>query len=509
MGTGHHLYEFGPYRLDAAEYTLVRDGCKILLTPKAFETLLVLVENTGHVVDKEELLKRIWPETFVEEGTLAQNVFTLRKLLGRDAAGNHYIETVPKRGYRFAGPTKVLLKPPTRYTIGEGFEPPGSTARVPQPLRRAVAAILSVVVLGLLVWFPVRLLTARRNRAAAALRHSPPVDSEAHDAYLHGRLLLLSRPNTSREDLTKSIALFQRAIEKDPTFALGYVGLGEGYGEMSFRGYLPKQEGFEKMKAAALKALELDATLGEPHEALGQYYLAYMWDLPSAGREFRQATQLSPNYPDGHQGYSEYLMITGQLEAGVEEMKRATELAPYVPEFANGFVQALYLARRYDQAIEQSRRTLELDPGSMWAHMLLGQLYLQKSGFHEAITEFEKVGTIAPADTVHLGFLGYAYALAGRKRQARKILESCKEHGKRRLMPDLGFALVYVGLGEKDQAIDWLEKAFQQRENAVLGLGVYPLVDPLRSEPRFQELLRHVGLTDGTRASLPRQPPGN
>ena len=508
MATGHHLYEFGPYRLDAAEYTLVRDSCKIPLTPKAFETLLVLVENTGHVVDKEELLKRIWPETFVEEGTLAQNVFTLRKLLGHDAAGNHYIETVSKRGYRFVGPTKVLLKPPTRYAITEEFTPASSTVRVRQPPRRAVAAVLSLLVLGLLVWFPVRLLTARRNHAAA-LRQSRPVDSEAYDVYLHGRLLLLSRPNTSREDLTKSLALFQRAIEKDPAFALGYVALGEGYGEMSFRGYLPRQEGFEKMKAAALKALELDATLGEPHEALGQYYLTYMWDLPSAGREFRQAIQLSPNYPDGHQGYGEYLMITGEIEAAVAEMKRATELAPYVPEFATGFVQTLYLARRYDQAIEQSRRTLELHPGSMWTHMLLGQLYLQKSRFHEAITEFEKVGTLAPGDTVHLGFLGYAYALAGRKRQARKILETCKEPGKQGLMPDLGFALVYVGLGEKDQAIDWLEKAFQQRENAVLILGVYPLFDPLRVEPRFQELLRRVGVTESARASLPSQPPSN
>jgi DNA-binding winged helix-turn-helix (wHTH) protein/Flp pilus assembly protein TadD len=509
MGTGHHLYEFGPYRLDAAEYTLVREGFKIPLAPKAFETLLLLVENTGHVVDKEELLKRIWPETFVEEGTLAQNVFTLRRLLGRDATGNHYIETVPKRGYRFVGPTKVLLKPPTRHAIAEEFAPAGSKARVRQQRRRAVAAVFSLLVLGLLAWFSVRLLTARGNRAAAALKQSRPVDSEAYDAYLHARLLLLSRPNTSREDLTKSIALFQRTIEKDPTFALGYVGLGEGYGEMSFHGYLPKQEGFEKMKAAALQALELDATLGEPHEALGQYYLAYMWDLPAAEREFRRAIQLSPNYPDGHQGYGEYLMITGQLEAAVEEMKRATELAPYVPEFATGFVQALYLARRYDQAIEQSRRALELEPGSVWAHMLLGQLYLQKSGFHEAITEFEKVGTLAPGDTVHLGFLGYAYALAGRKRQARKILETCKEPGKQGLMPNLGFALVYLGLGEKDQAIDWLEKALQHRENGALGLGVYPLFDPLRPEPRFQELLRHVGLTDGTRASLLRQPPNN
>jgi tetratricopeptide (TPR) repeat protein len=258
----------------------------------------------------------------------------------------------------------------------------------------------------------------------------------------------------------------------------------------------PPKENYARAKVATLKALELDDTLGEAHAQLAEIRAIYEWDLAGAEREFHRALELNPNYAATHFEYGRALAHERRFVEAINEEKRAVELDPLSLPNNRALGAAFYYARQYDQAIEQGRKTLELDPNFTQAHTDLGLDYIQKSMFQESIAETEKALAISPGNSAALLDIGYAYAVAGRKAEAQKVLDQLNERSKQKYISPRLMARLYVGLGEKDKAFAYLERSYKDRSIA-FGFGtinVDPTFDPLRSDPRFQDLLRRMNL---------------
>jgi len=316
-------------------------------------------------------------------------------------------------------------------------------------------------------------------------------NTEAYHLYLKGRYFWNKR---TQKDLKKSIEFFQQAIERDPTYALAYVGLADSYNLLGTR--LSPKEWYPRAKDAAARALGIDNTLGEAHAALGWAKLGYDWDWPGAEREFKRAIELNPNYPTAHQWYGFYLSVMGRHDEAIREATRAHELDPLSLQIGRDVGFRLYEARRYDQAIEQFRKTLELDPNFAPVRYTLGLAYVQKGMFENAIAELQQAVTLSGDNSIFIGTLGYAYARSGRKDDARKVIGDLKELSKRQYVQPYHFALIYMGLGENDRAFAWLEKAYEERSTRLIWLAVIPEWDGLRSDPRFTDLLRRIGPSD-------------
>jgi adenylate cyclase len=325
-----------------------------------------------------------------------------------------------------------------------------------------------------------------------AIATRPTENNEAYQLYLKGRYFW---NKLTPEGFQKAIEYFQQAIEKDPAYALAYAGLSDSYEMLGFWGVLPPQEMWPKAKAAALKALEIDETLAEAHVALGWVSFTYDWDWPAAEKHFKRALALNPSSPAAHHGwYSIYLGALGQSDDALAEAQRALDLDPVSAVSNHNVAEQLYLARRFDEAIAQCRKTLEMDPSFPLTHSLLGRAYLAKGMYRESLVELEKYLALSPGNPAALAGLAYAQARAGERNQALRVFEELRELSKQRHVPSYLFAVVYAGLGDKDQAFTWLEKAYEERDGSLPMLKVNPSWDLLRSDPRFAELLRRVGL---------------
>jgi len=330
-----------------------------------------------------------------------------------------------------------------------------------------------------------RLTGAEKQRLAK----SYTADPEAYHDYLKGRYYWNKR---SEEGLNKGIEYFQLAIARDPDYALAYAGLADSYSQLGNYGFVPPKEAFPRAKEFALKALEIDDTLAEAHTSLALIKTYYDWDRSGAEKELQRATELNPSYAVAHQWYGETLGTMGRPEEGIVEEKRALELDPLSLLINRDLADEFYFARQYDQAIDQYRKTLELDPSYTQAHLNLGMAYVQKSMFKEAIAEFEKALVISPNSTGALSRLGYAYAVAGRRAEALKVLDQLTERSKQKYVPATDVARMFAGLKEKDKAVEWLEKAYEER--SVANIKLNPVYDLLRSDSRFQQILRRMNL---------------
>jgi tetratricopeptide (TPR) repeat protein len=276
---------------------------------------------------------------------------------------------------------------------------------------------------------------------------------------------------------------------------MAYSGLADGYFGLGNNGFVPPKDAYPRAKETALKALQLDDTLAETHTSLAFFKTDYEWDWSGAEREFQRAIELNPGYARAHALHGYHLYRMGQFEEAIVEGKRSVELDPLSLLDNRILGQTFYSARKYDQAIEQLRKTLELDPNFTFAHRYLGMAYLQKSMYKEGIAEFQKELMIFPGETSALSWLGYTYATAGRKAEAQKVLDQLSDLSKRKYVPPETSAMIYVGLGEKDRAFEWLEKGYEDRS---IGRGtsipVNPAYNTLRSDPRFADLLRRMNL---------------
>jgi len=625
------FYEFGPFRIDAAERLLMRGQQQLPLTPKAFDTLLLLVENNGHVLEKDELMKKLWPDTFVEEANLTNNISLLRKAIGENSDGQQYIKTVPRRGYCFVANVRQSEGEDTETAgaeqagsgSGDSVEETKSfqngSIKKPWGLKgRVLAACLAVITLAALTYIlvstrPVQPAATTAFRSIAVLPFKPldkasrdevlelgmadtlitilgrtrqivvrptgairkytsieqdPIDAgvdQGVDVVLEGTIhisgdsirvnarlwnvsdgtalwaetfeekftnmfavqdsiskkvagsLSLRLTGEERNQLTKrqteSVEAFQlyvegfyfarlettdgvnkgisyltRATEIDPNYALAYAGLSEAYRAAS-EWLLPPNEAMPKAKLAAEQALKIDPQLPEAHARLAWVKMLYEWDWPGAERHFNRAIELNPNKAEFHHNYAWLLSTLGQHEKALAEASRAEEISPVT----GMSIVPLYNARRFDQLIEKCMRILAQQPNSGPTLQWLGLAYEQKELYSDAIAAFEKARRLDDSPDLR-AWIGHVYALTGQKSKALKVLSDLRELSQRHYVSPFFIATIYIGLGEKDHAFEWLERAFEARSYWLIGLKVSPIFDGLRSDPRFQDLMYRVGL---------------
>jgi TolB-like protein/Tfp pilus assembly protein PilF len=566
---GRLFYEFGPFRVERRERLLRRGEEVIALPPKAAALLVVLAERRGEAVDKDELLRLVWPGTFVEEGSLAQNVSLLRKVL-HDSQGSPYIETVPRRGYRFVAPVRNVQEEGTGARSlavlplvnlsgdrSQDFFAEGMTEEligclmkikalrvasrtsvmaykdVSRPLRE-IARELDVqwIVEGAVrqsggrvrvtahlidgatesqLWADeyekdLRDVLALQSEVAHEIARQVrvtvtpqgtwrprAVDPDSYDAFLRGRHVLNRR---TRDDLRRAVDYFRTAINRDPTYAPAYAGLADAYALIGTIGYdvLPPREAMPLARAAASRALEIDETMAQAHASLGYVQLSYEWDWAGAEHHFKQAIAHDPAYPTAHQWYGHCLFAMHRLDEAAQEMRLALEADPLsVPcNLAVGWSH--YYSRQYDDAIAQYHRTLELAPHLPMVHYELGLTYLNKGCHEDACAAFEKGYELSGGEAASLMLLAHAYALMGRSIEANRHLAALQQMATRVYVPALYIAFACVGLRNRDEVFAWFDKAYEERSNYLIYLGVEPSLDVLRTDPRFVDLMRRVGL---------------
>lgn len=315
-------------------------------------------------------------------------------------------------------------------------------------------------------------------------------NTEAYHLYLKGRHCNSKR---TPQWIKKGIEFFQQAIDLDPNYALAYAGMADSYGFLaSATGGHPPREVYPKAKAAALKALELDDTLGEAHCSLGFFHLLYDWDFAAAEREYKRAIELSPNYANAHDGYSFYLKATGQTAAAIRECQLAQQLDPLSSFATVSLGWAYYFARRYDEALAQGQKVLELDANFGFAYAHSGLCHLQLGDFAQAVVCMRKAVNLVGGSPHFLSYLGHALGKAGQPREARQMLAQLERLTKKQFVSAYFTAIVYLGLGNRHETLTWLERALEERSGFLPFAEIEPMLDELRAEPRFVRLIERI-----------------
>jgi TolB-like protein/DNA-binding winged helix-turn-helix (wHTH) protein/Tfp pilus assembly protein PilF len=325
----------------------------------------------------------------------------------------------------------------------------------------------------------------------AALGHSKTVNPEAYEAYLTGRYYWNKR---TADGLKRAIDQFKLAIDKDPNYAQAYTGLADSYalsGDWEY-GLLSPDEAFPKAKAAATKALALDDDLAEAHTSLAFVLDLYDWNWELAEKEYKRALALNPSYATAHHWYAWHLIVMGRNSEALAESRKAESLDPLSPIISADLADALCVAHLCEESVQQSRKTLQMHPYFSVAHYQLGQAFAQKHMHDEAIAELRRAVELSGGNTAFESKLAYVYAVAGRTDEAMKIIKDLEGRPSRPASTHAHIALIYVGLGDRDQAMSWLNKAYEARFNP--SILMRPAFDPIRSDARFQDLLRRIGL---------------
>lgn len=352
-----------------------------------------------------------------------------------------------------------------------------------------VFAIQDEISLAVVSELKVRLLKAEET--AMVKRHT--VDTEAYELYLKGLYYFNRRIEGGPK---RGIEYFQQAIEKDPHFALAYAGIAICYGVIGGYGYMAPREAWGKAKLAVEKALELDDMLAEAHFSLGAYKYGYEWDFLGAEKEFQRAFELNPNYALAHNWYSSTLCIMEKFDESIAESLRAKQLDPQ-SVYQNAITGLMYtFARRYNEAMEHYQRALEMDPYFPSTYWYQGVHFIGIKNWEQAISTLETYMTLSTGSPFSVGHLGYAYGVAGQKDKALRLLDQLDKLSKECFVSPYYIAMVFIGLGEKDQAFAYLEKAYVEREYLLLFLKGNPIFDSLRDDPRFTALLNKIGLPE-------------
>jgi tetratricopeptide (TPR) repeat protein len=342
-----------------------------------------------------------------------------------------------------------------------------------------------------------RLQLTRAEKKRLARHHTE--DPEAYRLYLKGRH---HWNRWTEEGFYKAIEHFQKAVEKDPRYALAYTGVAESYVLLGWNSYLPPKEAFPKAKAASMAALALDPDLGEAHTPLAAVLWLYDWQWEEAHREFKRSLELNPTYPTGSHWHAEYVMTMGRPVEAIAKMKSSQELDPLALIINVAIGWALYMARRYDEAIEQLRRTVELDPNYPVAYWILGLVHRKTGRYELAITEGEKGVSLSGGSPMMRAALAHTYSMAGRTREAQQMLDDLTRLAQHKHVAPHFFAGIHIGLGESDRAMEYLEKSYEEHSHWLIYLHIDPSMDPLRDQPRFQDLLQRVGLPPRSAAIL-------
>jgi len=615
---------FGLFELDVRAGELRKRGVKIPLQGLPVQILTILLENPGHVVTRDELRTRLWPaDTFVDfDHSLHNAIARLREALGENANSPRFVETLPRRGYRFIGPLDTPIVP---QSIAPEVKRYGQFQRVLLPavlvLFAAVAAFVALNAGGIrsklfgksvsahidsIAVLPLKSLSDDREQdyfadgmtealitdlgkvralrvisrtsvmrykdtkkslpeiarelqvdalvegtvarsgdrlritanliQAAPEKHiwaetyernlsdiialqndvartitqqiqvqltpeehvslsaSHPIDPEAYKLYIKGRYFWVKR---NRESFDRAMSYFQQAIDRDPTYAAPYSGLADCYvlfGSSFDVGGQAPNEVQPKAKEAALKALELDNSLADAHNSFAYVKLTYDWDWTGAEAEFKRSLALNPGYAHGHHWYAHLLLSSGRQAEALSESNRALELDPVSP-IINLHLGWHYLyTKQYDRALEQLAKTLELDPDYALAHWYRGLAFEQMKMYPEALREMGKAKDLLPRNLAVQCDIGHVYAVSGDKDNAEKVIARLKRESAHRYVNAYELALIYIGLGKNGQAFQSLEQSFREHSDMLVYLKVDPRLDSIRSDSRFADLMRRVGV---------------
>jgi tetratricopeptide (TPR) repeat protein len=343
-----------------------------------------------------------------------------------------------------------------------------------------VFAIQDEVTLAIVDKLKLDLLSDERPKIVK--RYTENID--AYNLYLMGRYHWNRRTG---DGLRKGLDHFQQAIEKDSAFALAYAGVADSYNLLGYYYYMPSKEALPKAKIAAERALEIDESLAEAHTSLAWVSMLYDWDWKAAEKEYKRAIELNPNYATAHHWYSFYLMIMGRRDKSLDEARRAVTLDPLSLQINNHLASMLHLAGQDTQAVEDFKRVIEMNPSYVLAHNELGHTYVELKMYDKALAEYQKViellGTRSPSIIADLGYL---YAVTGKTDEAKKLLEELQSSS-------FWFAAIHLGLGQMDQAYEWLEKAYEERDHSMIIFKIVSYFEDFRSMPRFKALLQKVG----------------
>jgi len=585
-------YSFSIFEVNAASGELFRQGVRIKLQEQPFRLLVLLLERAGEVVSRDELRGQLWPQdTFVEfDNSLNVAVRKLREALRDDAETPRFVETLPRRGFRFLAPVTSSASQSAEPVEAVRPNSPTSAARRPaivvlpfanlssDPDReffadgiteeiinaltqignlrvvartsafsfkgkqidlRTIGASLNVTTVlegsvrksgnrvrivaqlidaadGYHIWaerydrelqdiFEVQDEIARtiaeKLKVTLGVEINEPLvrtgttDMEAYQLYLKGRFHLNKR---SADGLRKSIEYLQQAIQKDPNYALAYAGLSDAFNMIAFRNVLSPDAIMPKAKAAGARALELDPHRAEPYISLGYAAFTYDRDWLAADRYFGQGLAVNPLCVTGHPFYPLYLSALGRHDESISIARRALERDPVSPIVSHMLAVQLYLARQFDQAVRQSHQTLEMDASYGPALEVLGQIFSLTGLHRDAIVELERSLAATQHSAWARALLGYAHARAGDRKRTQEIIDELAEAAKSTFVPATCFALTYTGLvdaglAEPDQAFAWLEAAWKERHGRLAYLRAEALWDPIRSDPRFEQLSQRAG----------------
>lgn len=384
--------------------------------------------------------------------------------------------TVERYGDHVRVRAQLIRAADDRHLWAETFE------REPQD----ILALQSEVASAIARQVQVRLLPGPRSGVR-------PVKPAVYEAYLKGRFAWNKR---SEAGLLEGIEHFQQAIAIDPSYAPAFAGLADSYTTLGYLSYLAPKEAFLPARAAAMKALELDNTLAEPHASIAYARFYYDWDWPGAEAEFKQAIALNPNYAAAHDWYSYYLTAMGRPDEALAEIRRAQEIDPLSLVISTDIGFQLYYKKRYDEAILQLQKTLQMNPKFPLAHLWLGRAYQQKKMYGEAIAEYRQTDAALPNWAVTLAAIGNVEGVAGKKREARDMLAKLNTLSQKEYVTPYGVALVYAGLGEKRQVLNWLDKALEDRAHWLVWIRLDPRWDSIRDEPQFKTIVSRVGFSD-------------
>jgi TolB-like protein/DNA-binding winged helix-turn-helix (wHTH) protein/Tfp pilus assembly protein PilF len=609
-------YRFDGFEVDTHDFVVVRDGEVVTLTPRAFDVLVLLLKNRGHVVEKRQMFDEVWKDSFVSDNALTKVVKELRHALADSAENPRYVETVPKRGYRFIGTLEegpvVAVESPTskpapqsslssrRYLVlaaiaiaavvglvwyassgpdsrntpatiavlpfkpldaesrDESLElgmaetlitrlsnlrdivvrPIGSSRKFTDPAQDAikagqelqteavldgsiqkvgdrirVTARLIDVRTGATLWsehfddrftdiFRVQDSIAQRITTVLALKLTRQEQErlgkhmtenpEAYELYLHGQFYWHRR---GQNWIDESLKAYKLALEKDPNFALAHIGVADANIMLSGHRKISMQDAEANATPSIMRALEIDNTLAQAHNALAELKYQYQYDWRGAEDEFKIAIDLNPNVAWIHQAYGWFLMSEGRFEEANIEMETARRLDPSSLTLAMARGRLYYYSRQYDKAIQHFRHLFTLQPDEFNSNMILADIYDQNGMHAEALESYLKVRSLSGATPEQIDRLRTAFEAGGREGFLRALLRDMDERAAKtgRGSPQ-NYAGVYTRLGDKDKAFYWHEQLFDARDASILQFKIEPINDVLRDDPRYAKLLQRIGL---------------
>lgn len=492
-------YEFGPFVLRPAEWSLQRGGVRVELPPKALAVLLLLVERAGSLVLTEDILKAVWKDTFVEEANVAVYVAAIRRVLD-DPPGTNYIETVRTRGYRFAVPVvvqtevKITGSDPEPETIEIADVPPARPVT-----RRRNSMWAGGVVLGMLAVFLSPLLrdeTVDSMAVSGVVRSPaglPTASGQAHDYYLQAREQWKRR---SPENVRLAIGLYEKALAIDPNFALAYAGLANCY-NITNSG-LPAQVRYPLAKRNAEKAIELDPGSAEAHTAMAFMRYKLEWRWRDADTEFRKAVTLNPKYDLAHHWYGEFLRLMGKTAEGIAELKVAVDLEPESLGARSDLVSALVQGNHLSEARAHIDEGLKIDPGWSTFPYLMSAILLKERREKESVEHLLRFMTLRSFPINEVNELREAFAAGGMpgmlRAQANQYLRLIERPASSNVELATSLSYSYAQLGDREEAFSWLKIAIDLRQDAGIHLLTNPAYDSIRNDPRFDQLLERLNL---------------